>query len=180
MDQITLESLRYPIGRYQPPAEILDSDCATWLQELKDLPIQIAEAVSGLDDQQLDTPYREGGWTLRQVVHHVADSHVNGYIRFRWTLTEDTPAIKAYAQDPWSGLHDAQTAPIGMSLDLLTSLHQRWAILINQFETKDWDRRFYHPESEKEFDLRITLGLYAWHGQHHVAQILALRSEKNW
>ena len=137
-------------------------------------------AVAGLNDKQLDTPYRPEGWTLRQVVHHVVDSHINSYIRFRWTLTEDHPTIKAYEQTSWAVLPDAQSAPVELSLQLLEALHARWIVLLRSIREEDWKKAYLHPETQKSVPLDINLALYAWHGKHHTAHIQKLRDRMQW
>jgi uncharacterized damage-inducible protein DinB len=171
--------LRYPVGRFKAPAEITPSERAEWLKDLEALPAGLASAVAGLDDHQLDTPYRPEGWTIRQVVHHVADSHMNSYVRFRLALTEDAPVIKPYAEDLWAELPDAKSAPIDVSLALLTSLHQRWVTLLRSLDDQEFARTFVHPENG-ETRLDKALGLYVWHGHHHLAHINNLRKRKSW
>ena len=139
----------------------------------------ITQAVAGLDDAQLDTPYREGGWTIRQVVHHVADSHANSYIRFKLALTEDWPIIKPYDEASWAELVDSRSLPVSTSLDLLTALHARWVALLRTLKAEDWERTLNHPEAGV-MSLDLMLGLYAWHCEHHVAHITALRSRMGW
>ena len=136
-------------------------------------------AVAGLDDRQLDTPYRPGGWTVRQVVHHYADSHANSYVRFRLALTEDAPVIKPYDEQRWAELPDAKSAPISVSLTLLSALHQRWVLLLRSLDDQTFARTFIHPELG-EMRLDKTLGLYAWHCHHHVAHITNLRARQGW
>jgi uncharacterized damage-inducible protein DinB len=171
--------LRYPVGRFKAPADITSAQRTEWLKDLEALPAELATAVSGLDDQQLDTPYRPHGWTVRQVVHHVADSHMNSYVRFRLALTEDAPVIKPYAEDRWAELPDAKSAPIDVSLALLTSLHQRWVSLLRSLDDQGFARTFVHPENG-ETRLDKALALYAWHGHHHVAHINNLRKRMGW
>jgi uncharacterized damage-inducible protein DinB len=136
-------------------------------------------AVKGLSEQQLDTPYREGGWSVRQVVHHVPDSHLNSYIRFKWALTEDEPTIKPYAEDRWARLADSKVTPIEVSLTLLDSLHRRWSDLLHSLRGEDWKRKLRHPEAGV-LTLDKMLALYAWHGRHHVAHITSLREKMGW
>lgn len=174
------ETLRYPIGRFSPPEAITAQDRQTYFLEIERLPADLRAAVSGLTDEQLDTPYREGGWTIRQVVHHVPDSHLNSYVRFRWTLTEDQPTIKAYYEDRWAELSDAATAPIAPSLQLLEALHQRWLLLLRAMNDEDYSRTLVHPETRKVIRLDTMLALYAWHGKHHVAHIQALKDRMSW
>jgi DinB superfamily len=171
--------LRYPVGRFHRPEEVTPAQRAELLNELDALPAQLTAAVAGLGERQLDTPYRPGGWTVRQVVHHYADSHLNSYVRFRLALTEDKPVIKPYEEQRWAELPDAKSAPIGLSLALLTGLHQRWVLLLRTLDDEGFARRFVHPELG-EMRLDQTLALYAWHSRHHVAHITGLRARQGW
>ncbi len=177
---MTDESLRYPIGQFSPPEEVTKSDREKYLNEIERLPATMRKVVAGLTDEQLDTPYREGGWTLRQVVHHVPDSHANSYIRYRWALTEDQPAIKAYFEDRWGELPDASSAPVGPSLQLLEALHQRWLLLLRAMNDEDYAHSLIHPDMRNPIRLDTMLALYAWHGQHHIAHIQSLKNRMNW
>lgn len=174
-----IDDRRYPVGRYCPPAEIGERERLDWIKELEALPGNLRAAVDGLSDDNLDTPYRPGGWTVRQIVHHLPDSHLNSYTRFRLALTEQNPSIKPYAQAAWAELPDAKAAPIDASLRLLDGLHRRWVMLLRDLSDKDFQRTFQHPE-QGQIALDWTLGLYAWHSRHHVAQILALRQRSGW
>lgn len=174
-----LDTLRYPIGPFEPPEAIPSADRGRHLAHLEALPDALRTAVDALADDQLDTPYRPDGWTVRQVVHHLADSHMNGYIRFRWTLTEDESAIKAYDQDGWAELDDARRMDVAPSLTLIDGLHARWGRLCHSLSDSDWTRAFQHPKSGR-LTLDDALALYAWHGRHHTAQITALRGRKGW
>ena len=160
-----MEDLRYPIGKYEGKGELRQ-----WIDEIAAAPSQLRAAVKGLSAEQLDTPYRPGGWTVRQLVHHVPDSHLNSYVRFRLALTEHEPTIKPYDQEQWAGLIDARTAPVEVSLALLESLHERWVLLLRSLSPADWKRTFRHPEIGL-VTLEWTAGSYAWHGRHHVAHI---------
>lgn len=173
------ERLRYPIGHFEPPPQITAADRARWLDELEMLPNNLREAVEDLGNKQLDTPYRPGGWTVRQVVHHLPDSHMNSYERFRLALTEDAPVIKPYDEAAWAELPDAKAAPIEMSLTLLDALHARWLILLRSLSDSQLARIFKHPQLG-EVPLDRAIGLYAWHGRHHVSQIVNLRKQKSW
>lgn len=166
-----IESLKYPIGRFQRPESIDRSQIDRWIEEIEQLPLQIRTAVAGLTKKQLDTPYRPDGWTIRQVVHHLPDSHMNSYIRFRLALTEDTPTIKAYYEDRWAELKDAKHGEIESSLLLLEALHARWTSLLRSMTLEDFGKSFFHPEMRKEVRLDINVALYAWHGRHHLAHI---------
>ncbi|MFL6449010.1 MAG: YfiT family bacillithiol transferase [Bryobacteraceae bacterium] len=171
--------LRFPIGRYQPVSEINAAVREEWIRELESLPQNLRNAVGGLSEIQLDTPYRPGGWTVRQVVHHLPDSHMNSYVRFRLAITEDTPPVKTYAEEKWAELPDAREAPIDGSLLLLDGLHRRFVSLLRSLTDEDFARTFRHPELG-EIRLDWTLGLYAWHSRHHVAHITTLRVRENW
>jgi uncharacterized damage-inducible protein DinB len=174
-----MEDLRYPLGRYRPAPEIGERERLAWIAELEMLPNSLRNAVGGLSNDQLDTPYRPGGWTVRQVVHHLPDSHLNSYTRFRMALTEQNPIIKPYAEAAWAELPDAKAAPIEPSLSLLDGMHRRWVMLLRALSDDDFRRTFQHPE-HGQITLDWTLGLYAWHSRHHVAQILALRKRNAW
>ena len=175
-----LEKLKFPIGSYQPPKLIDEDQISIWINEIKTIPKMIRERCSHLDDNQLDTPYRPGGWTLRQVVHHVAESHMNSLIRFKWTLTEDKPIIKAYHEDRWSELDDSKLAPIDNSLNLIDALHHKWVLILNAMTFEDFSRTFIHPELKKEISLAWTLGMYVWHGNHHYEHINQTMISHNW
>jgi hypothetical protein len=170
-----MNDLRYPIGPFQKPDTISAADRAEWLDQLAELPALLRSAVTALPEGGLDRPYREGGWTARQVVHHVADSHLNSYVRFRLALTEDRPVIRPYDEAAWAVLADAATAPVDLSLSLLGALHLRWVTLLRSLDEEQWQRRLVHPVSG-EFDLATMLALYAWHGRHHLAHIRSIRA----
>lgn len=172
-------NLQYPLGPFEPPAPITSEERDRFVHHLDALPDAVRTAVEGLSDDQLDAPYRPDGWTVRQVVHHLADSHLNGYVRFRWTLTEDEPTIKAYDQDAWAELSDARHMAVASSLTLLDALHARWVRLGRSLSDADWARAFYHPKSGR-MTLDGALALYAWHGRHHTAHITALREREGW
>jgi DinB superfamily len=174
-----IPDLRYPIGKFAFPDQVTTQERDKFVEQIAEAPAQMKAAVAGLSDEQLDTPYRPGGWTVRQVVHHVPDSHLNSYIRFRWALTEDAPAIKAYHEDRWAELSDARTAPVETSLVLLGSLHGRWINLLGSLTDDEWKRTFRHPELGP-VSLEKNAALYAWHGQHHVAHIRNLRDRMRW
>ncbi len=171
--------LRYPVGKFKFPVSVSESERATFIQEIAEMPERLRAAVAGLSDSQLETPYRPGGWTVRQVVHHVPDSHLNSYVRFRLALTEDAPAIKPYEEDRWAELTDARTAPVEVSLKLLECLHARWDTLLKSLSQTEWKRTFRHPELGL-VSLENNAALYAWHGRHHVAHILRLRERMGW
>ncbi len=171
---------RYPIGKYepQPYSENLKK---TWINDIRFLPLALENAVLNLDEKQLDTPYREGGWTVKQVVHHVADSHVNALCRFKLGLTENNPTIKPYEEQLWAELADTKNLPINISLTLLHALHLRWVELLNNISEVDYQNKtVIHPEHNKTMTLWHLLGMYAWHGKHHTAHITSLREQKGW
>lgn len=171
--------LRYPIGKFTPPATSTADDRGRRIDEIAGLPGALRAAVGGLSPEQLDTPYRPGGWTVRQVVHHVPDSHINAYVRFRLALTEREPTIRPYEEARWAELEDARTLPPDVSLALLDALHDRWVTLLRALPDDAWPRTLNHPESGMH-DLDWLLALYAWHGRHHVAHVTALRERMGW
>jgi len=166
-----IDKLRYPIGPIDRPQTPLDPAArAAYLQTIEQLPARIRALVSGLNDQQLDTPYRPGGWTIRQVVHHVPDSHLNAYIRMKLAVTEDEPAIKTYEEAQWAELPEAKSGPIVMSVDLLDALHRRWMAFLRALPERDYRRRFVHPEWGR-VPIDEAIAMYAWHSRHHTAHI---------
>jgi hypothetical protein len=170
---------RFPIGKFHyegPPSE---DQRRKFIGEIEHTPTAIRAAVQDLSPEQLDTPYREGGWNVREVVHHVPESHMNAYIRFKLALTEDEPTIKPYAEDRWARLADVQTTPIEVSLVLLESLHTRWVRLLRSLDEEEWKRTFKHPELGP-VSLEKNLAIYAWHGRHHTAHITELRKRMKW
>lgn len=170
---------RYPIGRYEPQP-FSNEQKEKWLLDIKLLPEELERSVLNLDAIQLHSPYREGGWTLQQVIHHVADSHMNAYIRFKLGLTEDSPMIKPYEEKKWAQLPDVEVVPVNVSLTLLHALHQRWYQTIKDLADADWNRTVVHPEHGKEMSLWFLLGMYAWHGKHHTTHITSFRKTKGW
>lgn len=176
---MTAPDLRYPVGRYLPPTSVDAAWRARQIDKIAGAPAALRAAVSGLNDTQLDTPYRPDGWTVRQVVHHVPDSHMNAFIRIKMALTEERPTIKPYDEARWALLEDARSTPIEVSLQLLDTLHDRWVRILRSMTESDFSRRYVHPESG-EHDLDSLLGLYAWHGRHHVAHITSLRERNGW
>jgi len=162
---------RYPIGPFVFDPSITPESRAESIRAIAEFPRRLRSTVAPLTDPQLETPYREGGWTVRQVVHHVVDSHVNAYVRFRWALTEDAPTLKAYDEKAWAELPDAKTGRVALSLDLLGALHARWAALLEGMTQDDFTRTIVHPESGPQ-PLDRFLQLYAWHGRHHFAHVL--------
>jgi len=170
---------RYPIGKFHPPATISDADRAHFIDDIAATPVRMRAALAGLSAPQLDTPYRDGGWTVRQLAHHVPDSHMNAYVRFKLALTENEPTIKTYEEARWAELSDSIETPVEISLSLLEALHTRWVTLLRSLKPADWSRKFRHPELG-EMTLEKNLALYSWHGKHHVAHITALRQRKGW
>lgn len=174
-----MTDLQFPIGRFKMDENITEDQRQRLIDDIAEAPARLRAAVSGLSPEQLDTPYREGGWTVRQVVHHLSDSHLNSYIRFRLALTEEEPTIKTYHEDKWAELFDARTAPIEVSLALLESLHERWGLLLKSLTPADWACTFRHPDLGL-VPLNKNVGLYAWHGKHHVAHVTSLRERMGW
>ena len=170
---------RYPIGQFQAPQETTQAMRAQAIQEITAVPAAVRAATQGLNDAKLDTPYRDGGWTVRQVVHHVADSHLNAYVRCRLALTEMEPTIKPYEESAWAKLEDAAHSPIDVSLRLLEPLHERWVTLLRSVKAEEFARTFRHPDQGVK-TLDWLLFLYAWHGKHHTAHITELRKQKGW
>ena len=170
---------RYPIGKfiYEGPPD--EQQRQRFIDEIEQTPAALRGAVEGLSPQQIETPYRDGGWTVRQVTHHVPESHMNAYIRFKLALTEDAPTIKPYMEDRWANLPDVQSTPLEVSLALLNSLHDRWVRLLRSLKPQDWKRVFNHPELGT-MPLEKNLALYSWHGRHHVAHITELRKKMGW
>ncbi|PZR28693.1 MAG: putative metal-dependent hydrolase [Citrobacter freundii] len=170
----------YPIGQYEAqPFSIATK--VEWLADIKFLPLALEQALLNLDEEQLHTPYREGGWTVHQLVHHIADSHMNAYIRFKLALTEENPTIKPYDEKLWAEMNDVQKLPVNISVTLLHALHARWYEALKYVKDDDWNNRtVFHPEHKRTMRLWYLLGNYSWHGRHHVAQINALRERKRW
>lgn len=170
---------RYPIGKFSFPAAVSEADRSTFIGHITQVPANLRAAVAGLSPQQLDTPYRDGGWTVRQVAHHVPDSHMNAYVRYKLALTEDVPTIKPYEEARWANLADTGATPIEVSLALLDNLHDRWVRLLRSLGPEDWKREFRHPEMGV-VTLEKNLAFYSWHGRHHVAHITELRKRLGW
>ena len=171
--------LQYPIGKFEWSAAISDAQREQLIDQIERAPAQLRQAVAGLTEEQADAPYRPGGWTVRQVVHHLSDSHMNIHVRFRLALTEDQPTIKPFVQERWAALEDARTAPMELSLTLLESLHRRWVLLLRSMKAADFTRSFRHPELGV-VTLDKYLGMAAWHGCHHIAHITSLRDRMGW
>jgi len=170
---------RYPIGRAETKPVLSEEERRAAIEAIAATPANLRAAVAGLTPEQLDTPYRDGGWTVRQVIHHVPDSHMNAYVRFKLALTEDEPAIKTYAEDRWAQLADSRTTPIEVSLLLLETLHNRWDTVLRTMTPEDFQRPLLHPDHGR-ITLDRMLSLYSWHGRHHVAHVTALRERMGW
>jgi DinB superfamily len=174
-----MSDLQYPIGRFHFDGSLSEEQKQKCIEDIARAPADLRGAVSGLSEAQLETPYRPGGWTVRQVTHHVPDSHLNAYIRFKLALTENEPTIKPYEQQLWAELADTRSTPIEVSLTMLDSLHDRWVRLLRSIEGDNWRRSFRHPELGL-VSLEKNLALYSWHGRHHVAHITGLRDRSGW
>lgn len=174
-----MEDLQYPVGRLVKPQSLSDAERRACIDEIAKAPAALRAAVRGLSEAQLDTPYRPGGWTVRQVVHHVPESHLNAYTRFKLALTEDTPTIKPYDENGWSQTGEVQTTPIETSLTLLDALHDRWVRLLDTITPEQYDRKLVHPENGT-MNLHQVLATYEWHGRHHIAHITSLRQRNGW
>jgi hypothetical protein len=174
-----MTDLRYPIGKFTYDGPPTEEQKKKFLNDIEQAPTHLRSVLKGLSETQLNTPYRPDGWTVRQVAHHVPDSHLNAYLRFKLALTEDEPTIKPYAEDRWAQLPDTQSTPVEVSLALLDSLHDRWVRLLRSLKPEDWKRTFRHPELGV-VSLEKNLALYAWHGRHHAAHITSLRERSGW
>ena len=175
-----LEQLKYPIGRYQKPEADSPQLRKEWISTLKALPSWMDLCIENLDEHQLLTPYRDGGWTIQQVVHHVADSHMNAYIRVKLALTEDNPTIKPYAEADWAELIDTKVVPVNVSITLIHALHRRLVAILENMDDDAWRRTYFHPEHKREFPMWEVVAMYAWHSRHHTAHIRQLRERMNW
>jgi len=180
MEKTELEQLKYPIGKYINPPSITKKQLSEWIEILESLPAKMEALVTDLTEEQLATPYRPGGWTVRQTIHHIADSHHNSYIRFKWALTEDSPVIKAYDETAWAELFDTKSAPIQLSLNHLSAVHAKLVYLLKGLSIDDLKRKFVHPEGLVETHLDENVGRYAWHSEHHYAHIENLLRRKGW
>lgn len=174
------ETYAFPTGHYQTPDKYVPELQTTWIAAIEELPGWLDECIKNLSTPQLNTAYRIGGWTITQVIHHLADSHMNAYIRHKLALTEDNPVIKPYDEKRWAILPDVDAVPATVSVSLLRALHQRWAQLYRNMHDTDWERCYFHPEEERYVPLWEMTDLYAWHGRHHVEQIRGLRQRMNW
>ncbi len=179
MDNQTLEQMRYPIGQFVAPESVTDKHIQLWIRDIELLPSQMRLAIAGMNDEQLDTPYRPEGWTVRQTVHHTADSHINGYIRLKLALTEQNPTIKPYEEHLWAELPDSKM-DVDVSLKILDNVHARWVEILRGLTIDDFEKTFFHPASEKTFRIDVHAGTYSWHGRHHVAHIETLKLRMGW
>jgi hypothetical protein len=175
-----IEKFKYPIGKVVKPQEYTFDILQNYIDVIKTLPQKLKTEVENLSEEQLDTQYRPEGWTIRQVVNHIADSHMNSLVRFKLALTEDTPTIKPYFEDRWAELTDSKNLQINSALKMIEGIHERWVVLLNSFKDEDWKRKFYHPESKREVSLEENLGIYAWHCNHHLAHIIELKKRNSW
>lgn len=174
-----IDQLRYPIGKFAPKSEYTREEQAQLISTIETFPERLITVVKDFSQQQFDTPYRDGGWTVRQLIHHLADSHMHSYVRFKWTLTEDKPTIKAYDEKLWAETSETQASP-DLSTAFLRVLHAKWCTLLKNLSATDVQRSYIHPESKKEVTLERMLALYAWHGEHHLAHITSLVKRMNW
>ncbi len=175
-----LEHLKYPIGRYQKPEARTPELMQEWINVLTLLPSWMDACIENLDEAQLHVPYREGGWTIQQVVHHVADSHMNAFIRLKLALTEDNPTVKPYDENAWSQLEDVKQVPVNISVTMLHTIHRRMVTILKNMKETDWERTYFHPQYQKSFPLWEMVALYAWHSQHHTEHVRRLRDRMNW
>tara|TARA_R110000868_G_scaffold386643_6_gene655007 strand:- start:63 stop:608 length:546 start_codon:yes stop_codon:yes gene_type:complete len=180
MNDQDFERLKYPIGQFDCPSNITEQHIASWISILEHFPNRLENLVKDLNDSQLDTTYRPNGWTIRQVIHHLSDSHHHSYTRFKWALTEDKPLIKAYNETAWADLFDSKTAPIEMSLFHLKAVHSKLVYLLKGLDIDDFNKSFIHPETNSEVLLSYNVGNYAWHSNHHYAHIENVLKRKNW
>ncbi len=180
METLTFETLRYPVGKFIFPEDVSPQEIAAMIKIIEELPAALRKAVSNMSEEQLTTPYRDGGWTVRQVIHHFFDSHGNAYARMKLAVTEDNPTIKPYKEALWAELEDGRNTPVELGLNLIELLHARWVIFLRSFTEKDLQRTFYHPESKRVQTVAQTLALYAWHCRHHLAHITELKSRMGW
>lgn len=180
MEELDLEKLKFPIGKFEAPATYTSEYISDKIEEIATFPERIKKETLHLNEEQLDTPYRPGGWTVRQVIHHCAESHMNCFIRIKWALTENNPVIKAYDETLWSELPDNLKMPILPTLNLLEGLHYRLAFIMKNLSETDLEKSFIHPENNSEYRIKQIIGTYAWHGNHHLAHITNLKKYKNW
>lgn len=177
---MNIEALRYPIGEFKKPEKLTSEILGKYISDIESFPKRLRPEVENLTDEQLDTPYRPDGWTIRQVVNHCADSHMNALIRFKLAITEDQPTIKPYFEKRWAELADSKTMTIEPALLILDGLHKRWTVLLESFSEDDLKRSYMHPEHAREVRLDESIGLYAWHCNHHLKHITELKKRRNW
>ena len=178
--EATRNTAIYPIGKYKTPDSYDEATIADWINAIEALPSWLDVVVENLDEHQLQTSYRDGGWTIHQIIHHIADSHLNAYIRLKLALTEDNPTIKPYDENLWAVLPDVAANPVNISITLLHALHRRWVSQLRGMKPEEWTRTFFHPEQDRSIPLWEYMALYAWHGRHHMEQIRGLRERKGW
>jgi hypothetical protein len=177
---MTIEKLKYPIGKFEKPEEITAEIISEWISDITSFPARLRSAVNHLTNDQLDTPYRPDGWTIRQVIHHCTDSHMNSLMRLKLALTEDQPTIKPYIQNRWAELSDSKNMPIEASLKMLEGIHERWTVLLNDLTEEQFKRTFVHPENGNIFRIDENTALYAWHCNHHLAHITETKKRNSW
>jgi hypothetical protein len=177
---MTIDELKYPMGKFVKPESFTPEILNHYIRNIESFPSRLRTEVEHLTDEQLDTRYRAGGWTIRQVVNHCADSHMNSFTRFKLALTEDTPTIKPYFEARWAELADSKNMPIEPALKILEGLHQRWVVILKSLTKEELEKKYIHPEQGKELRLDGTIGLYAWHCNHHLAHITTLKKTRNW
>ncbi|CAN1543975.1 metal-dependent hydrolase [Flavobacteriaceae bacterium] len=177
---MTTDQLKYPIGKFDKPTVIKKDILKKWISDISTFHKRLLSEVINLTDEQLDTPYRPDGWTIRQVIHHCADSHMNSLTRLKLTLTEDKPTIKPYFEERWAELADSKNLPIEPSLKMIEGIHERWTVLLNNLSESDYSKIFIHPEHGKEFRIDENIGIYAWHCNHHLAHITETKKSNNW
>ncbi len=175
-----LEHLKYPIGKFNAKAFSSDTDLNQAIEDIAGLPVEFEKAINSLSNEQLDTPYRPGGWTIKQLVHHVVDSHINAYVRMKIALTEKDPTIRPYEEGEWAKLEDTATTPVKISLDMLSLLHKRWVNLIRSLDSTQLTKKYYHPGDKEWVNLKTMIGMYAWHGNHHLAHVTELIKREGW
>lgn len=178
--EIPLEELMYPIGRFVPAASYNLDNLNSWVGGIKSAPRLLDSSIQNLGEAELNTSYRPGGWNVTQVVHHVADSHMNAYIRFKLALTEEEPTISPYDENLWAELPDVKLVPVNVSVNLLYALHSRWANLLDNIKAEDWTRTYYHPGNKAYMPIWQMINQYSWHGRHHAEQIISLRKRMGW
>ncbi|WP_442591561.1 YfiT family bacillithiol transferase [Pedobacter sp. AW31-3R] len=175
-----IEEYAYPIGRFQAAENYTSKSLTQWIGSINSIPLLLDYCIENLDEAQLNTPYRPGGWTIVQVIHHIADSHMNAYVRCKLALTEDRPVIKPYDEKSWAELPDVNDVPVNVSITLIHALHRRWTSLLSLLKEEDLAREYYHPGDQRDVPLWQMINMYSWHGKHHAEQILALRKRMGW